>query len=164
MRTVTAVQDCEVFFLTRTEIHELYGTYPELQARMGRFAATGRVVDDDTLRSIDLKRNDLHEFSKEYKEHMEIAADVRKEKNLAGDSFVPEHLMQEHTFTVIRAVSKFKNLPSAKRLQARKEKRKAAAAMMEEGALEGKTPDAQLAMMSEGQVGHNNAPTSFVLV
>eukprot|EP01051_Picozoa_sp_SAG22_P014633 SAG22_NODE_1805_length_3533_cov_1.343040_3_plen_498_part_00 len=46
MRTVTAVQDCECFFLTRGAIHSLYGAYPELRARMTRFETTGRVLDD----------------------------------------------------------------------------------------------------------------------
>jgi CRP-like cAMP-binding protein len=53
---VTAVRDCEICFLTREDVHGLYGSYPELRARMSRFAGSGRILDDKALRALDLSR------------------------------------------------------------------------------------------------------------
>ena len=46
MRTVTAVRDGELCYLTRDAVAGLYQSYPELQARMVRFASSGRVLDE----------------------------------------------------------------------------------------------------------------------
>lgn len=56
MRTVQAVRDTELCYLTRSDVHGLYAAYPELRARMNRFASAGRVLTERALRALDLSR------------------------------------------------------------------------------------------------------------
>ena len=149
MRTVTAVQNCELCFLTREDIHGLYDVYPELKARMARFASTGRVLNEKELSAIDLNPRDLKEFAAEYSEQKRIAALVKKEQSLDKDAFVPEHMIR--SFTTVKAVTKFKGLASAKRLREREENRSKAEGAMRAAKMEGKTPEAQLAMLTKSQ-------------
>lgn len=78
MRTVTAVRDSDLCFLTRQDIQGLYNAYPELKARMARFASAGRVLDEKSLRLIDLNRAEVQEFGKEYDKHVKLAKEVRQ--------------------------------------------------------------------------------------
>merc|ERR550537_805184 len=96
-RTVTAVRSCEVCFLTRDAVTSLYGSYPELQARMMRFASSGRVLDERSLQKLDLSRPDIEEFSKEYKDQLKLAHQIREKNNLEEGVFVPEHLVKSFT-------------------------------------------------------------------
>eukprot|EP01052_Picozoa_sp_SAG31_P025835 SAG31_NODE_2293_length_5994_cov_2.611535_2_plen_189_part_00 len=122
---------------------------PELKARMMRFASSGRSLDDRSLRLIDLNRTDLEEFAQEYKDQMKVAVKVREENNLARDTFVPEHLVS--SFMVVRAVAKFKALASARRLRDREEQRVKAEDALATARMEGRTQEAQLAMLSASQ-------------
>eukprot|EP01051_Picozoa_sp_SAG22_P014632 SAG22_NODE_1805_length_3533_cov_1.343040_2_plen_120_part_00 len=103
------------------------------------------------LRTIDLRRPDLDEFSKEYAEHQSLASTVLKENNLDDASFVPDRLIREHTLTVIKAAAKFQALSSSRRLKKREEKRRKAIEMLEEAKMEGETPDTQLTVVSQAQ-------------
>ena len=77
------------------------------------------------------------------------AALVKKEQSLDKDAFVPEHMIR--SFTTVKAVTKFKGLASAKRLREREENRSKAEGAMRAAKMEGKTPEAQLAMLTKSQ-------------
>jgi hypothetical protein len=118
MRTVRAVTDSELCYLTRDDIHSLYDNYPELKARMARFGATGRVLTDTAMkyvtlasvgpawvpaclltwaafiyRKIDLSRQELSQFTKEFKQKQHVSSRIREDAGLHSDSFVPNKLM-----------------------------------------------------------------------
>ena len=58
MRTVRAVTDSELCFLTKGDVGHLLGDYTELRARLKRFSTTGMVVNAKRMRQV--RRSSAH--------------------------------------------------------------------------------------------------------
>ena len=98
-RTVVAVSDCELCFITRDDIQMIGSMYPELEARLRRFKTIGkRRLNTKGLKQVD--REALKEYASTFKE---MRAEVqrhehrkRMEYQLADDTVhvggVPSHM------------------------------------------------------------------------
>lgn len=101
-RTVVAVTDSELIFITRDEVFQLGESFPELEARLRRFMKVGRQrlqrkgIDQNELSAIREYATTFARMRKEVKQH---EADRAQEFVLAGDtihvgsipSFRPPH-------------------------------------------------------------------------
>eukprot|EP01048_Picozoa_sp_COSAG05_P011647 COSAG05_NODE_1112_length_5856_cov_11.397082_2_plen_976_part_00 len=106
LRTVRAVTDSELCFLTKADVHSLYKDYSELKARMKRFGKAGEIVNDKRVRQMNLTRAELETFSKEYKATVKRTCEIRAKENLSVDDYVPVSLMGG--VNAIRASNRFK--------------------------------------------------------
>ena len=98
-RTVVAVSDCELCFITRDDIQMIGSMYPELEARLRRFKTIGkRRLNTKGLKQVD--REALKEYASTFKE---MRAEVQRheqararEYQLADDTVhvggVPSHM------------------------------------------------------------------------
>lgn len=118
MRTVRAVTDVELCYITRDDVHELSDQYTELRSRMNRFGNSGRTITKKTLRKIDLTEEELKELSSGFKAKVETAAEVRDKEHLEKGTFVPAPLLPNGTATVVRAAQRFKKQGAAARAKA----------------------------------------------
>ena len=59
VRTVRAVTDIELVYLTREDVHQTADQYNELRARLKRFETSGRAMTAKLLREIDLTKTEL---------------------------------------------------------------------------------------------------------
>ena len=115
MRTVRAVTDVELCYITRDDVHELSDQYTELRSRMNRFGNSGRTITKKTLRKIDLTESELKELSSGFKDKVETAEQVRAKEHLEKGVFVPAPLLPTGTATVVRAAMRFKKQGAAMR-------------------------------------------------
>ena len=119
-RTVRAVTDTELCYLRKEDVHELYDIYPELDARMKRFAAACRALNDKTIKKLDITRDALKSYATEFKTQNALATKIRKENDLAADAYVSDcyattHFKEATTAPVIAAVNRFKQLGNVAR-------------------------------------------------
>ena len=78
MRTVRAVTDLELIYLSRDDVNGLCEQYSELCARMSRFEKSGRVLTKKTLRKIDLSVQEVKEMANGFKSKLEVTEGVRE--------------------------------------------------------------------------------------
>ena len=136
MRTVRAVTDIELIYLTRDSVQHLCTQYPELRARMTRFevsgmlpealmlfqvcflscaAASGRMLTKKRLRALDMTLDELKEMSAGYKEKQLAARAVREQDNLGDEVFISSDKMPQTHVQVIGAAARFKKMGVAAR-------------------------------------------------
>ena len=77
MRTVRAVTDVELIYLSRDDVSTLCEQYAELRARMSRFEKSGRILTKKTLRKIDLSVEEVKQMANGFKSKVELTAAVR---------------------------------------------------------------------------------------
>ena len=76
-RTVVAVSDCELCFITRDDIQMIGSMYPELEARLRRFKTIGkRRLNTKGLKQVD--REALKEYASTFKE---MRAEVQRHEH-----------------------------------------------------------------------------------
>lgn len=78
MRTVRAVTDLELIYLSRDDVNALCEQYAELRARMSRFEKSGRVLTKKTLRKIDLSVEEVKEMATGFKNKLQVTETVRE--------------------------------------------------------------------------------------
>lgn len=103
-RTVTAVTDSELCYLTRDAIAELCVDFPELRARINRFQTSGAVLNNSRLKRMNMTREDLNSSAKSYKAKLQTTERIRRELNLDDSAYVPAALLpSENPFLMARA-------------------------------------------------------------
>ena len=132
MRTVRAVTDLELIYLTRDDVDLLCGQYAELRARMSRFEKSGRVITKKTLRTIDLSVAEMAEMSANFKDKLAVAESVRDTNNLQKETFVPSALLPAGAATVLKAAGRFKKIGVARRAREEDDRQEQAAVLREE--------------------------------
>jgi CRP-like cAMP-binding protein len=78
MRTVRAVTDIELIYLSRDDVNTLCEQYAELRARMSRFEKSGRVLTKRALRKIDLSTEEVQEMAAGFKSKLGVSNQVRE--------------------------------------------------------------------------------------
>ena len=136
MRTVRAVTNLDLIYLTRDDVDILCSQYAELRARMSRFERSGRVLTKKALRKIDMTKGEVAEMAGAFKHKLTVAEAARDENNLQKESFVPSALLPLGATTVVKAANRFKKMGAARRAREEDERADHAASMRE--ALEGK--------------------------
>ena len=91
-RTVRAVTASELCFLTRDAVRDLCDDYAELKARVARFRNSSRVMNNRTLKKMDLSPKEMEQLTKQYKARVRISSTVRNEKNLHDGAYIPVRL------------------------------------------------------------------------
>lgn len=81
-RTVRAVSDVELCYITRDDVHQLSDQYAELKARMSRFSTGGKTLTKKHLRKIDMTKAELKTMADNYKQKVGVTEGVRAEHNL----------------------------------------------------------------------------------
>lgn len=104
MRTVRAVSDVELVYLSREDVHSLAGQYAELRARLQRFERSGRVVDRKLLQKVDLTKDELSELSSVFKHQVSATKKARELNNLEDGTFVPRNFWDSTGPAVMAAV------------------------------------------------------------
>ena len=118
IRTVRAVTDVELCYITRDDVHELSDQYTELRSRMNRFGNSGRTITKKTLRKIDLTEAELKELSSGFKVKAQAAEKIRDEMNMEKGTFVPAPMLPTGTATIMLAAVRFKKQGAAMRAKA----------------------------------------------
>ena len=92
-RTVTAVANSELCYLTRDAMAEVCADYPELKARIYRFRATSDTLTDPRLKKMGLTREELKAHATTYKGKLKTTERIREKLNLDEDAYVPSALL-----------------------------------------------------------------------
>jgi CRP-like cAMP-binding protein len=108
MRTVRAVANSELCFLTRNAVYELCDEYPELKARLLRFRNASSIINDKTLQRIGMSRAELSKTARDYKKKLVKTEHIRREMNLDERCYVTAALLPSNPFTLARAKARFK--------------------------------------------------------
>ena len=94
-RTVVAVSDCELCFITRDDIQMIGSMYPELEARLRRFKTIGkRRLNTKGLKQVD--REALKEYASTFKE---MRAEVQRHEHRKRLEY---QLVSHHDIAAIR--------------------------------------------------------------
>ena len=115
VRTVRAVTDVELVYLSREDVHTLADQYAELRARLLRFERSGRAVDGKLLREIDLTPTELTQLSSDFKGKLTETNKARRANNLEDDAYVPRNFMSADAATVIKAAMRLKKKAASAR-------------------------------------------------
>lgn len=127
VRTVRAVSDVELIYLTREDIHSLADQYSELRARLNRFERCGRAMTAKVLRTVGLTKPELSQLSVNFKDKLQENTAARMRKNLDEDAFVPSDFLSHpeaasNAAGVIVAAQRLKKAGASERAKALLEK------------------------------------------
>eukprot|EP01044_Picomonas_judraskeda_P014604 COSAG03_NODE_2344_length_2865_cov_3.052422_4_plen_234_part_00 len=120
VRTVRAVSEVELVYLTREDVHSVASQYMELKARLRRFERGGREVTPKFLQAIDLTKSEVHTMSQDFKQKLKDSSDARKEINLQEDAFVLPEFLPQHACTVVKASNRLLKAGALARLKVQK--------------------------------------------
>eukprot|EP01044_Picomonas_judraskeda_P014223 COSAG03_NODE_2236_length_2973_cov_10.838900_5_plen_158_part_00 len=120
VRTVRAVSEVELVYLTRDDVHSLASQYTELKARLRRFERCGRQVTPKLLQQIDLTESEVRTMSQDFKQKLKDTSDARKEINLQEDAFVPPEFLPQHAAAVVKASNRLLKAGARARLKVQK--------------------------------------------
>jgi CRP-like cAMP-binding protein len=124
VRTVRAVTDVELAYLTRDDVHSLKNQYSELKARLLRFERCGTIVDRKTLRRIDLTEQELQDISTTFKNRLRESTNARNRHNLEEHAYVPPIFLSQTARDVMAASTRFKKVGERQRAQQQLEREK----------------------------------------
>lgn len=77
-RTVRAVTDVELVYISRDDVSTLCDNYAELHGRLTRFDKSGEVLTNRTLRKMDMSVDELKQMAHEFKKAVRLSAVVRE--------------------------------------------------------------------------------------
>ena len=107
MRTVRAVTNSELCFITKDAMHEICDDYPELRARIQRFRNSATIINEKTLQRIGMTKEEMESTAEIYKRKLKTTERIRREKNLDESCYVPSALLPTNPFTLAKAKSRF---------------------------------------------------------
>lgn len=108
-RTVTAVTNSELCYLTRDAIAELCIDFPELRARINRFRNSASVLNNSRLKKINMTREELQASVATYRANLRKTERIREKMNLDENAYVPAALLPtENPMLIARAQMRFR--------------------------------------------------------
>jgi CRP-like cAMP-binding protein len=119
-RTVTAVTDSELCYITKKAIKKLKETYPELKARLMRFERAGSRVNAKRLTKLNISKEVMQSYTGTFTEVKEASKIVRDQNaRFSGGGHIP--------WTMVKAQMMLKRKAEAARARLMQRKMKASA-------------------------------------